>query len=500
MNFPIDWDDAAARAKGKPIYFHLAEAIKDAIAAGRLQPGDLLPGSPMLAKQLRLSRSTVVRAYDDLIAQRYLEGIPGVGTRVAVSMANCAAASLPQQAKSSAQAAGLRDKLSEYGRGLNVTRRVPLTTGYVSELNFGAAPAALLPVPVWRQIILKHCREHDPTNVVHSHIEPLGYQPLRTAIAQFLRRTRGLACQADQVAVFPGSLHAVNLIARLFIDRGDLVVVENPGFPYARDIFNAHGARLLAMPLDEQGLSVAALRNVENCKMVYVTPSHQDPTGVVMSLARRKELLAWAKDRDAIIVEDDYDCEYQYTGKTLPSLQGLDADKRVIYLATFWKVLYPLTSAGYMVLPPDIADLFAKAELLHEGNFALLELYALTDFIAEGHLERQIKRTGDIYSQRRRNLIKQAALHLKGVMHLSTASGGLHAIVRIDSSGGRSLSDWEIAHLANQAGLPLVSTALYYQHSSPGGEFMLPFAILEEAQLSDAIRVFSELLRGAVFP
>lgn len=477
MDFPVE-----IHLGGKdPLYLQLAAAIKDAVHAGRLRGGDTVPSTPQLAKQLNLSRSTVVKAYDFLLSQKILESEPGKETRVRPATAEARA---PRRSD-------FTFPLSTYAQRLVEQGHEAISAGDVPEMNHGASALELLPIALWRQTVLYHCRTLDPSDFSYTHGEPLGHRPLREAIMQYCRRSRGVVCDVDQVAVFPGALHAVNMVARLLIDPGDVVAIENPGFPYAQKAFSAHGARLFPVPVDANGICVDQLHKVPpECKLIYVTPSHQDPTGGVLPLARRKALLEWASSTGTIVVEDDYDNEYRYEGAAIPSIQSMDHDGRVIYICTFWKTLFPISSAGYMIVPPGAVEAFARAEAMEEGHIPLLELYALTDFINQGHLERHIKKTKTAYQKRLHGLIKLLALHLRSFAEIAKQSSGTHLLIRFQVDR----SDEELLQLATIAGLPMMSTATYYIEAPRKGEFIISFAEFDELALAPAIQKFAALL------
>lgn len=476
MDFPLvlDLDDAT------PLHRQLSDALADCIVSGRIVAGEFLPGTKELARRLGISRATVVRSYAELASRRYVETKSGVGTFVRPDLG----------VRAGRQEAGeMRAPfaLSSYADWLMKHEPIPLTAGDWPELNFGAGPPELLPVKLWRQSLLRHCRRHGPDRVYYTG-EPLGYRPLREALASFLRRSRAVLCSADQVAIFPGSLQALNFVARLVVDRGDVVATENPGFPYARQVFESNRATVLPISVDQDGLLVEDLRRqASGAKLVYVTPSHQDPSGAVLSMSRRRELIDWARRNKAAILEDDYDSLHRYGGPPLPSLQGMDNSDTVIYISSFWKLLFPLSTAGFMVIPKSLISVFSRAEVLLESNFPLLEQYALTDFINEGHLERHIQRTRTIYAKRLQTMLHALTKHFRQSISFPRESAGTHLLVAFDLS----LSDRELKERAAEAGLPMVSTRTYYAGEGKKGEFLIPFAHLNEDTIAAAVQELS---------
>jgi len=231
---------------------------------------------------------------------------------------------------------------------------------------------------------------------------PAGYRPLREAIAAHIGVTRGVRCTADQVIVVSGAQAALDLAARILLDSGDMAWIEDPGYPDARGALEGAGARLVPLSVKEDGLDVRAGRiPCPGARLAYVTPSHQFPLGVTMSLAQRLALLEWASQADTWILEDDYDSEYRFSGRPLEALQGLDSTNHVIYLGTFSKVLFPALRLGYLVVPPDLTDVFVAVRLFVDRHVPILEQMALADFMTEGHFTRHIRRMHTVYAERR---------------------------------------------------------------------------------------------------
>lgn len=452
----------------------LFDELKKAIAELELMPGQMLPSTRDLAAHLGISRTTVVRAYEDLLAQGYVHAQDGVGTFVSQAPKR---RSLPEINVDDAPLV-----LSQYAVRLMAAPAGILTSADQPALHYGASPPEQLPARAWRQILLKHCRETDPKTFDYG-AQPFGNYELRLAIAEYLGRFRALQCRPEQVAVFAGTLDAPNLVAQMLIDPGDNVLVENPGFTFMRRRMASLGANIHPLPVDQDGVVVAALTAAPKSKLVYVTPSHQDPTGAVLSLSRRKELLDWARTTGTIIVEDDFDCEYRYAGSQLPAIQGLDESDRVVYLNSFWKTLFPLVSAGYLVVPASFVPFFSQAIRMREGAvntcFSSLEQHALTEFINEGHLERHVRKTQPIYARRWQALVYALTASFKTQVVMDKEPSAMHLRVRFHLP----LTDVRLVELARQARFAITSTASYYAQDALAGEFLIPFAHIEEAEL-----------------
>jgi GntR family transcriptional regulator/MocR family aminotransferase len=319
----------------------------------------------------------------------------------------------------------------------------------------------------------------------------MGYERLRESISSYLGRSRALRCTANRVALFSGAQSALDLICRLMLDPGDTVVVEEPGSPCARRIFQTHGANIISCPVDEQGIVVEELYKLDaRVKLIYVTPSHQDPLGVVMSIERRMELLKWARETGSFILEDDFDSEYHYGERAVPSLQGLDQCDCVIYLSSFWKVLFPVVRIAFLVLPKRLVDPVYRSKSYIERDFPVLEQIALSEFLNEGTLERQMKRTKQIYAKRRAALLLALTRRLREHVTVFGASAGMHMIVRFDPE---LLSDYILA-CSQIAQLPLVGTDRHYSSHPPGNEFMIGFAHHSEETLTGMVERFADLL------
>ena len=475
------------RHSDQPLHKQLFLSLRRRINSLELMPGQLMPSTRQLAEKLAVSRTTVVRAYDDLLGQGYIKAVDGIGTFVSERPAINKVVRYEGQTPASI-------RLSQYARRLLQMKDTLLSSADHPALNYGAAPLEQLPIRQWRQILLKYCREHNPTKHDYA-VEPLGFLPLRQALASYLQRSRALTCEASEVAVFTGSLDALKLLSKLLIDAGDTVIVENPGFNFARKHFESMQANVHAIPVDSDGIRVDLLVNAPTrAKLIYVTPSHHDPTGAMMPLERRKQLLAWAEKNDTIIIEDDYDSEYRYIGSPVPALHALATRGNVIYVSSFWKTLHPLVDSSYMVVPNSLAPVVAHAINMRETNASsalpLLEQYALTDFIHNGHLERYIRKTNPVYLKRWHAAIAALTKYLRKEVSIARESAAMHLLVRF-------IADWsdeDIVECAARAGFALVSMASYYQDEAPGGEFLVPFAHLSEAEIDSSIGEFSQLL------
>ena len=311
-----------------------------------------------------------------------------------------------------------------------------------------------------------------------------GHLPLREAIARYLGRSRAVRCTAAQIVIVNGSQQALDLIARVLLNVGDRVAVEDPGYMGARLAFQAAGASLQPVTLDDSGIEVVRLARLKKIRFVYVTPSHQFPAGQILSLTRRLELLEWAKRNKSWIIEDDYDSEYRYEAKPIPALQGLDESSSVIYVGTFSKVLYPALRIGYLVIPESLVPVFARAKFLTDRQTPLLEQFALADFIDEGYLERHIRKTRKLYNSRRQILADALKKGFGKKVEIHGGNAGMHVLIRFKLK----INDSEIIRRAAENQVNLVSARPYYLKDAPSGEFVFGYANLPESKIREGVQ------------
>lgn len=392
----------------------LCATLRQAIASGHLRYGQKVPSSRQLASDLSLSRVTVEAAYAQLESEGYLQRHSGRGTFVAIAMPP----RTPQEQP--------RSGLCFSARGSQV-----LATGGCQDPPFPFAFAAgspelrAFPHTTWRRISASVQRSLG--SQVMGYGDPGGYAPLRQALADYLALSRGVRCSAEQVLILTSSQQALQLLALMFLDSGDDVWLEEPGYPGARNAFLAAGARCRAMPLDAAG----AVPLDGNAKLVYLTPSHHYPTGTPMSLARRLEWLAWARQQQSWLIEDDYDSEFHYDERPQPALQGLEADSRVISLGTFSKSLFPSLRLAWMVVPPALVDALGRARSVLDGHSALLPQAITAEFIQQGHFASHLRLMRQLYHSRRDVLLQQLSTRCAPWLAAFPATGGLQLTVRL---------------------------------------------------------------------
>jgi GntR family transcriptional regulator/MocR family aminotransferase len=471
MRLPIVIDRGSALALHRQIY----EAWRQGILAGRFRRGTRLPSTRELAAALAVSRTTTTAAYDQLIAEGYLEALHGSGTYVcrdlpeAPRRAGRVAASAPAE---------LPVRLSRFGGRLAgaVARRAEAAAGVINLSTFGP-DFEQFPFALWRRMVTRHLR-HATRAVFDRAGHGAGYEPLRHEIAVYVARSRAIVCSPEQVIVVNGSQQALDLCVRLLVDPDDEVAIENPGYPGARELVVAHGARVRPIRVTADGIAVRDLE--DSARLVYVTPSHQFPTGVSMSLTRRLELIAWARPRGAVIIEDDYDSEYRYSGAPLPAMQSLANGVPVIYVGTFSNVMFPGLRIGYVVVPRGLVASFTRAKWLADRHTTLLEQAALADFIREGHLDRHIRRMRRVYKARRTVLVDSLARYLGKQATIDGGAAGMHLLVRFRSP--------DIGARAARNRVRIASAAEFYMSAAPANAFVLGFSAIGERTIREGVK------------
>ncbi|MDB9527027.1 PLP-dependent aminotransferase family protein [Oscillatoria sp. CS-180] len=470
-----------------PLYQQLAEELRQAVLQKRLKPNQKLPPSRVLAQSLEISRVTVTQSYDQLVSEGYLETRQGAGTFVCNQLPETylQAEAIEQDTAVST----MPTQLSRLGMELlKVQQLEGPQPQHAINFRYGNPATDLFPLTLWRRLLARHCRTSS-TGLNYSS-DAAGYLPLRQAIADYLGRSRAVQCRPEQVIIVNGSQQALDIIARLTLDAEDWVAMEDPGYLGARYCF-AGRANLQPIPVDAAGLDVEALSQYSQpFKLLYVTPSHQFPTGVTLSLPRRLALLQWAQQTGTLILEDDYDGEYRYGDRPIPALQGLDCNHTVIYVGTFSKILFPALRLGYLVVPKDWIPLVSRTKWLCDRQSPLLEQYALADFFAEGHFERHIRRMRHFYNQRRQVLVNALKDQFGDRVMILGENAGIHLMVKFETT----LSDEDVIQQAASVDVGVISAQGYYLTAPKTGKFIFGYAQLSEAQIEQGIQALARVL------
>jgi GntR family transcriptional regulator / MocR family aminotransferase len=407
-----------------PAYRWLCSGLRSAILEGRLRPGTRLPATRDLAKACGVSRGTIVAAFEQMKAEGYVTGRLGSGTYVNTVLPDALLDIAAPTRGSRAALPSRPRRLSAAGRRVRPFPSSASASGPARAFRANQPALDLFPTTLWAQIASR-CLRRASTNMLRG-CEPLGYTPLRKAVADYLGASRGVRCVPEQVAIVSGLQEALDLVGRLLLDPGDRVCMENPGYIGAALVFEALGARVSGVPLDDQGMVLPGVRG-RDARLVYVTPAHQFPVGVSMTLPRRLALLDWARTSGALIFEDDYDSEYRYAGLPVPALQGLDRHGSVIFAGSFSKVLFPSIRLGYLVIPPDLVDRVAAMKSAASRYEPLLDQAVLCEFMTEGHFGRHVRRMREVYGARLAVLLDHARQCLTGLLELSPVEAGLQA-------------------------------------------------------------------------
>lgn len=471
-----------------PLYRQLYEGLRTAILSGRITPQQRLPSSRALARQLSVSRNTVSQAYAELEAEGYLAGRRGSGTYVSGGLPEEPPEGSPQNPVMEAPPSR---------RASRVERSGAMREG-IAAAEAGARPRPDLPYDfypgqgawdafpreTWRRLLARQWR--NGWQEAMDYGDPGGYRPLREQVAAYLAGSRAVRCTPEEVVIVNGTQQALDLLARILLEPGDSVALENPGYPAARQVFHSYGARLLPVPVDREGMLADRLRG-SRVRLALVTPSHQFPTGATLSLPRRLSLLAWARAESGLVVEDDYDSEFRFEGRPLASLQGLDDTHSVVYLGSFSKVLFPSLRVGYAVLPPDLVWPFEEAKDLTDRQTPILEQQVLAGFLGEGHFERHLRRMRQLYRERRRALMEALEQHLGGAVRVMGASAGMHLMLSLHLTMGEA----EVVERAASLGVGVYPAGRYYHSPDPSPALVLGYAGMPEERIRDGVALLA---------
>jgi GntR family transcriptional regulator/MocR family aminotransferase len=477
-------------------YLHqrLYRAIRVAILDGRLPPGTRLPSTRELASDLGLSRNVAVLAFRQLLHEGYVDARTGSGTYVSATVPDRVMA--PWNARGSGAAPPPRRALSSRARRVQALGPLPPPgrhrPGLRYDFQYGLPSLSDFPHDVWSRIVSRRARSISLNMLRYGRA--MGYGPLRKAIASHAARARGVAATPEQVIVVNGTQQALDLIAQLLVEPGDAVVVEEPCYQAARQVFAAAGATLLPVPVDERGLDTSRLPESVGVRLAYVTPSHQFPLGGILPLERRQELLRWARRAGAYIVEDDYDSEFRYDGAPVEAVQGLDRDGRVLYVGTFSKVLSPSLRIGYLIVPGSLAAAIASIRFLSDCHSPTFEQTVLADFIAEGHFDRHLRRSRERNKARRKALLESLRAHLGEAVEIAGASAGVHLVLWLRNETPGKLES--LLSRAAARGVGIYPIEPYYLNPPPRAGLLLGYANLDESDIRDGVGLLAQVLHG----
>jgi len=472
------------RASGR-VGQQLAQGLRDAISSGDLKPGERLPSTRTLSESLGLSRGTIVEAFDQLKAEGYLESLPRAGTAVAKELNRTGVDRKPNDLQIKPRGSGRLPPAVKLFAA--VERMLELQPGLPFAIAHPADAAA--PDETWRRLgnRVRASRAAAPSG----YIDPRGIPELREAIAEHVRRARAVRCSPEQVIITAGTQQGLFLSAQILLDRGDAVWIEDPAYPGISAVLGARDVRTIHVPVDENGLDVEkAIKLRPSARAAFVTPSHQYPIGMPMSMGRRLSLLRWAQKADAWIVEDDYDSELRYSGHPFPSLQGLDPS-RVIYLGTMSKVLFSSMRVGYAIVPEPLIPAFGGARALIDRHSPSAEQHVLAAFMREGHLEAHIRRIRNAYSERRDILISAIERCFPEWVVLQPSDQGMHLVVWLP----KAVNDVKLAFDARSVGIVVRPISPLYASGRGRSGLMLGFGGFSISALELAAKGLGDILR-----
>ena len=478
----------------EPLHHQVYRGLREAILSGRLHAGVRIPSTRWLAEQLGVSRSTILVAFDQLVAEGYIVGVVGSGSYVARQLPDhlLQVTRPPGQSSQATEGAG---RATPIAQRVTALRQIPrITRRFSTEphpFQLGVPPVDQFPMAVWSRLGTNRYRDLDASRLYHG--TPAGSPALREAIAAHHAGARGVRCTPDQVIVLSSAQEAMDLACRVVLNPGDPVWFEEPGYAAARGALVAAGARIVPVPVDAEGLVVERGVDLEpRASLVYVTPSHQCPTGATLSLERRLALLHWAARADAWILEDDYDSEYRYTGRPLAALQGLDVASRVLYIGTFNKTLFPSLRLAYLVVPTSLLEAVRAVRSLGGQHAPIIDQAILTDFLTEGHYARYLRRMRIVCRDRRDALIAAAQRDASGLLEMTRPETGLYAIAWLAAG----LDDRRASAAAAQRGIEVAPLSNYYAGPCPRGGLVLGYGGVPPDLIATGMRQLAAALRS----
>ena len=482
-----------------PRYAQLTRALKQAILSGRCAPATRLPATRTLARDLDLSRNTVLAAYEQLAAEGFIEGRVGSGCYVSAFAAPTPSTSGAISFKAPAandlfRRPGKREpRLARRGQRMRELYEAKIPgrqhRGLRYNLQYGMPMTNPQLASAWRREL-----SFAAAHMVTDYPDPQGLPALREQVCDYLARRRGIIAAPEDVLIVSGTQQAFALAAEVLLDEGDRVVIEDPHYQGARQILQAAAAELIGVRVDGDGLIVGELPERGAVRLALVTPSHQFPTGAVLSLARRMELLAWAEQAGCWLIEDDYDGEFRYDARPLAALKSLDRNGQVLYIGTFSKVLFPALRLGYMVLPPRLRDVFVAGKWLTDRGCPSIEQAALARLMSSGAFERHLRATSKALKMRRSALLSALRRHAGAAVEVADSGAGMHVLAWLPKLRQPQVRD--LIERARARGLGLYPIAPYYLKAQQRPGLVLGYADLPPADLDAAMRIFGECLRA----
>jgi GntR family transcriptional regulator / MocR family aminotransferase len=472
------------------LWRQLYQQLRQAIISRRLPSGTRLPATRLLAEELGCSRNTILGAFEQLIAEGYLEGRIGSGTYVADTLPD--EVTLPIGLGLARSNAPCTLELSRRGRLLSLT--IPPRCDLYKAFAPWLPDVSLFPFETWEKVSRIW---RSPSRSLLTQSDPRGYGPLRETICDYLRTARMIECRPEDVIITTGAHNGIDMVARLLLDPQDPVWVEDPGYAGLRGVLSAVDTLVVPVPVDAEGLSLSeGAKTGTRPRMIVVAPSHQYPLGVTMSLQRRLELLTFANESDCWIIESDYDHEFRYSGRPPAALRSLDGGERVIYVGTFSKVLFPSLRLGYLIVPSRIADCFALAgvgfDLLPEPP--ILPQPIVNTFIREGFFSAHVRRMRCIYRSRQAALVEAAEKHLPKILTVRPDTSGMHLLGRFSPEFSERLTDDEASQRAASCGVIAPPLSGFYADQRNGSALVLGYTAVDEKAIVGATQRLAQAL------
>jgi GntR family transcriptional regulator/MocR family aminotransferase len=448
---------------GQPLYIQLADYIKQEILSGRIKPNEKLPSKRNLSQHLGLSLNTVQAAYDQLCAEGYLDSKPRKGLFVTAFDHDI----IPSA----------RDfKKSGPNQIEHVNAKI--------DFNSGKVDLELFPYAAWRRLTVQSLFE-DQSELFYVG-NPQGELPLREQIASHLFASRGVRCSAEQIIIGAGTQALIGLLS-MILGKEHIYALENPGYHRTRITLQDFGAQTVSIPLDEDGININVLRKTD-ANVVYVTPSHQYPYGMIMPISRRMELLKWADEKGGYIIEDDYDGEYRYKGKPIPALQGLDTKEHVVYLGTFSKSLIPSIRISYLVLPPLLMKKYREHFTIYKQTVSRLHQDTLTRFMKDKHWHTHLNKMRTLYRKKHNSLLSAIKNYLGEKVDVIGEHSGLHIVLEVKNG----MEEEELIRTAGGVGVKVYPLSIYYHEKILGSRIVLGFGGLSETEITRGIELLKE--------
>jgi GntR family transcriptional regulator/MocR family aminotransferase len=484
------WADLYAfevtRASGTPLFRQLYQQLRSAILSRRLRPGTKLPSTRELAARLGVSRAAAVAAYEQLLAEGYTSGRHGSGTYISSDLPEPMDANPQRRSKPVAAIAPRPAPMQSFGDFIDVT-----VQSNELPFNLGRTLVDARTMELWGKLSARSFRSLRPSHLGYS--DPRGTIELRKTICDYLRAARAVQCDPEQIVVTAGTQQAVDIVIRILAGPDKEVWVEDPGYPLTRQALLAAGATVHPIPVDAQGIDVGSgIRSAPNARAVFVTPSHQFPTGVVLSMARRLELLAWAREKGAWVVEDDYASEFRYGGRPLASLQGLDQSERVIYIGTLNKALFPGLRMGYAVVPHALLRAFVAARYLMDRQPSTLAQAVVAAFMEEGHFAAHLRRMRLLYRDQRDVLVAALKRRLGAELTVDAPDQGMHLVAYTR----RGLSDAAVERAGRQHGVIVRAMSRLYVAAPPRSALVLGFSGYPRQIIVPAVERLAEVIEA----